>query len=322
MTVAAQKGFNIKVMALLQERISLKPMLRYHIGGLARYFCDAKNIKDLKVVLKDAKKKKIPVFVFGGGTNILMNDHEFPGLVLRVSIPGIVRKGNRITVGAGVLMSDLLKFTAKEGLSGFEWAGGLPGTTGGAVRGNAGCFGGETKDRVYSVKVLEISTLRVKTFAKKQCGFTYRSSIFKKKDGKYIILSATFVCEKGEKKKINASIAEKIKHREARHPLDYPNIGSIFKNVPWSDLSKKYQEEFAHLKKTDPFSVLPTPVLIEQAGLKGVSCGGAMISPKHGNFIVNVCDAKASDVHALIALAKGEVKRKYKIDLEPEVILV
>lgn len=309
-------------MAFLKEHVLLRPMLRYRIGDSARYFFDAKNQKDLVSAIKEAKKNKLQVFVLGGGTNILMRDEEFPGLVLRVGIADVVRKGSRITIGAGASMADLLEFTVKEGLSGLEWAGGLPGTVGGAVRGNAGCFGGETKDSILSVRALDVRTMRFVSLKRDQCKFEYRSSIFKKQDGRYIIASATLGLRKGDSREIKKKIEEKMRFREARHPLEYPNIGSIFKNVPWNDLPKRYQKEFASRKKTDPFPVLPTASVIGAAGLKGVSYGGAMISPKHGNFIVNVCDAKASDVHALIALVKSEVKRRYKVDLEPEVILV
>ena len=297
-------------------------MLRYRIGGTARYFCAVKTVRELIHALKEAKKHKLQVFILGGGTNLLMRDEEFPGVVLQICIGDVKRVGNHIVAGAGLDMSDLLSFSAHEGLSGLEWAGGLPGTFGGAIRGNAGAFGGETKDAVVMVTALDTRTLRLKRFTNKECGFGYRSSIFKVREGCYVIVSATLSLKKGNAKDIRAAIREKIDHRASRHPMEYPNIGSIFKNVPWERIPKKHQGRFEPKLKTDPMPVLPTASLIGAAGLKGISCGGAMISPKHANFIVNVCDASAADVYALIVLVKREVKRKYGVDLEPEVILV
>ena len=141
-------------------------------------------------------------------------------------------KGTTVTVGAGCRWRDLLKFATAHSLAGLEWAGGLPGTVGGAVRGNAGCFGGETKDSVVSVTSFDMRKMKLMMRTARACAFDYRQSVFKKKNGAEIILSATFALTKGNKKEIAKVIKERIAYRNERHPMEHPNIGSIFKNVP------------------------------------------------------------------------------------------
>jgi UDP-N-acetylmuramate dehydrogenase len=309
---------------MFQKDVDLKTHSNYKIGGLARQFCNPKNVEELKAAVQKAWKDKLPIFILGGGTNLLINDAGFNGLVIKPEINKLQVSGVRCQVGAGVLMSEFLNFLISRGLSGMEWAGGLPGTVGGAIRGNAGAFGGETKDLVKEVVSLDVSGRTPKIFKRKnsECKFGYRNSIYKINDGKEIILEATFELKKGDKKAIKQAIEEKIKYRKERHPMEHPNIGSIFKNVDLRIVPKKLHEQFATVVKKDPFPVVPTAYLISECGLKGVSWGGAMISPKHPNFIVNVLDAKAEDVKTLIKLVKAAVKEKYGIRLEEEVIYV
>jgi UDP-N-acetylmuramate dehydrogenase len=319
-----------------QENILLADYSHYKIGGPARYFFNAKTEKDLVWAIREAKKKKLPVFVLGGGTNLLMSDKGFNGLVIRSDIKTLKATGNSLKVGAGVVMADLLDFSAKKSLKGLEWAGGLPGTLGGAVRGNAGCFGGEIKDTVVSVRSLDTKAMKIVNRKNKDCKFAYRSSIFKQKNGNEIVLEATLRLSKGKKSEILASMKEKIAHRVKNHPLEHPNIGSIFKNIPLDAIhakgTKEYAAALASAKlifvgsdfsvKMDPFPVISAAKLISESGLRGVSFGGAMISPKHPNFIVNVLGARAEDVEALIALAKAEVGKRFGVELEEEVQIV
>jgi len=322
-------------MIKIEENIILAGFTNYKIGGPARYFFQAKNVQELKEAIRWTKSKKQKIFILGGGTNLLFSDDGFKGLVLKPDINFLEVKGEKIKAGAGALMSDILKLTIKNKLSGLEWAGGLPGTLGGAIRGNAGAFRGETKDNIESVKSLNIKTLEISTYNNKNCEFDYRNSLFKKHDGGEIVLSAVLKFKKGDSKKIQASIQGKIDFRNTRHPLEYPNSGSVFKNVPITrkiaDLiaadsrGNNQRKPASGLRwsaipvKTDPFPVIPTAYLISEANLKGVSRGGAMISPKHPNFIVNVNNAKAKDVLALIKLVKSTIKQKFGITIEEEV---
>jgi UDP-N-acetylmuramate dehydrogenase len=229
---------------------------------------------------------------------------------------------NVIRVGSGVLVSDFLNFLIKNNLSGMEWAGGLPGTIGGAIRGKAGAFGGETKDNILRVKSLDLNTLEEKIRNKKECTFNYRYSIFKNPEINEIILWAEFQFKKGNKEKIIKAIDEKIEYRKNRHPINYPNIGSIFKNVPVSNFDSKIIEDFKEFIKSDPEPVIPAGILISKCGLAGKKIGNAMISPKHSNFIVNLGKAKASDILKLINLIEKKVYQKFKVRLEKEIILV
>ena len=323
-------------MPKFQENVLLSKFSNYKIGGYARFFFAAKNEREIRWAVAEAKSKKLPIFILGGGTNLLMGEKGWDGLVLKPDIDVLKANGNVVVAGAGVLMSDICSFAASKSLAGLEWAGGLPGTVGGAIRGNAGCFGGETKDSVVSVRSFDIKTMAIRERKRKDCAFDYRNSVFKKKKGDEIILSVEFRFEKGEKKKITETMRKNIAYRIAHHPLEYPNIGSIFKNVPLSVFhkkgSKKYKKAVADTTfalhgsqfsiKTEPFPVISAAKLISETGLCGVAFGGAMISPKHPNFIVNVFGADAHDVENLITLAKAEVRKKFGVTLEEEVELV
>jgi UDP-N-acetylmuramate dehydrogenase len=328
-----------------QENISLSKYSNYKIGGRARFFCEPKNEREVTMAVAKAGEMKLPIFVLGGGTNLLFRDSGFSGLVIKPAIAKIsmgkpTAASKTVSVGAGVSMAELLKYATDKSLSGLEWAGGLPGTVGGAIRGNAGCFGGEIKDVIQSVRSFDVKKMKVIERSARECKLAYRDSIFKKSGAhgaaNEIILSATFALAKGDRRLIAKSVAEKIAYRTKHHPLEYPNIGSIFKNIPLAEIhteaSSKYKAALAAQSlayrgsefsvKVDPFPVISAAKLISESGLRGVSFGGAMISAKHPNFIVNVLGAEAGDVKALMALAQANVKKKFGVSLEPEVQVV
>lgn len=326
-----------------KENIALSSLSHYKIGGIARFFFEPKNERELAWAVREARTAKLPIFILGGGTNVLFNDSGFYGVVIKPSMMDlrIGKKKNSkktfIEVGAGVSMDKLLRFAEQKSLSGLEWAGGLPGTVGGAIRGNAGCFGGETKDAIVSVRSLNMKTGKFVQRTARACAFGYRDSVFKRggtggaKDE--IIISAVIALARGDRRAILKATREKIEYRKKNHPLEHPNIGSIFKNVPLTRVHRAASKEYAAALtaqtlafrgskfsiKTDPMPVISAAKLIGESGLRGVSFGGAMISAKHPNFIVNALDASAADVRALMELATAEVKRKFDVDLEPEV---
>ncbi|MBI4159536.1 UDP-N-acetylmuramate dehydrogenase [Candidatus Wolfebacteria bacterium] len=306
------------------EQKNLQPYSHIKIGGIAEYFSEPKTINDLVMVVAAARKLSRPIFILGGGTNILFRNSGLRGAVVKPSVMTLRRDGDFLRVGSSVLIAQLLDYSITHSLSGLEWAGGLPGTVGGAIYGNAGAFRGEIKDSVVNVVSVDIAKKNptIVRRSSSECGFDYRSSIFKENTGKEIIVEALLRLPAGNKKAIRSAIHENIKYREDRQPLIHPNIGSIFKNVDLRKIPKAQHGLFSHVIKTDPFPVVPTAHLIAEAGLKGVSCGGAMISPKHPNFIVNILDATAVDVLNLIDLVKQRVKRKFGIVLEEEVIIV
>lgn len=316
-----QKDTQIATVKILVG-VPLAPHSNYRIGGPARYFCEATNEEEIRAGVLFAREQNLQLFVLGGGTNLLISDSGFDGLMLKPSLMQLERHGNVVTVGAGVLVADLLKFTIEHSLSGLEWAGGLPGTVGGAVRGNAGAFRGEIKDRVVSVESFDVEMLETISRDNVACQFGYRSSIFKEKNGREIILTTKINMIQGERAAIAAGIQDKINYRLERHPMEYPNIGSTFKNVDLKLVPDEMRDAVAKVVKVDPFPVVPTAYLISEAGLRGTQHGGAQVSQKHPNFIVNLGGATAADVKFLIAVVKERVFEKYGIRLEEEIQLV
>lgn len=309
---------------MLLNFIPLKKYSNYKIGGNASYFYEFKTQEELIAALSEFAQvvKNGKILILGKGTNVLFSDDGFDGMVLKNSLDFIEREGLFINAGSGTLMDTLVSYCCQNALSGLEWAGGLPGTVGGAIRGNAGAFMGETKDNIESVESLDIHSLKLIRRNRRECNFGYRQSIFKNGSGKdEIILSVKFKLKKGNIKEIKKLTQEKIDYRIDRHPLDLPNIGSIFKNVPVEKVSPEVRKEFEKSIKQDPFPVVPAAKLIVSSGLMGKKIGGAQISLKHPNFIVNFNNAKARDVLSLIDLVKKEVKKKFDIDLEEEVMI-
>ena len=313
---------------MVRSNISLKPYTNYVIGGTARHFCHAGGFIELAEAVGFARKKNLPMFVLGGGTNVLFGDGAFKGLVVKpdirfVSAVDALPETVAVTAGGGTGMDELLSFCAVRGYSGLEWAGGLPGTVGGAVRGNAGAFGGEMKDALIEAVSFDTgaSGARIVKRSKSECAFGYRTSAFKEKAAGEIVLAATFSLVRAAPSAVEGAMQEKIAWRAARQPLDYPNVGSVFKNVPVEKipLAIREREDIKSHIKTDPVPVIPAAFLIDRCGMKGVSCGGAMVSQKHPNFIVNALGAESGHVRQLIALVKHEVRAEFGIDLEEEI---
>jgi len=284
-----------------QKNVSLKNYTTFKIGGRAKYFCTIGTKEELIEATKFAKKLKLPIFILGGGSNLLVSGERFNGVVVRIENSAFDILNSKITVGAGLLLAKLLNISAKNGLAGLEWAVGIPGTVGGAIYGNAGSFGKSMKDVVKEVEVLDIKNLDFKIYNLKDCKFSYRESAFKKKKN-LIIVSAVLELRKGKKKQIENKIKEYLEYKKQTQPLNFPSAGSIFKNP-----------------KSFSSSILTAARLIEECGLKGKKAGDAKISEKHANFIVNLGRATAKDVKKLINLAKKSVKKKFKVVLEEEV---
>lgn len=300
----------------LKKNVRLAPYTTFKVGGKAKYFYQARTKDDLIRALKLAKKLKIPFFVLGGGSNLLISDKGFDGIIIKQEIRNYKLSGKKLFAEAGVPFPLLVKETGKRGLAGLEWAGGLPGTIGGAVLGNAGAFGGETKDTVFSVQALD-DNLKIRNFTRQQCKFSYRSSIFKRKS--WIIISVIMNLKKGNKKNIQKIASKHIQYRKARNPMEYPNAGSIFKNYDLKKAPKRIREIFKDVIKVDPFPVIPAAAIIARAKLIGKRIGDAQVSEKHPNFIVNLGNARSRDIIRLINLVKKKVKKKFGINLEEEI---
>jgi UDP-N-acetylmuramate dehydrogenase len=306
----------LDILPQAKKNVSLASCTTFKIGGRAKYFFVARSTKTLVNAVHAARTLGMPFFILAGGSNLLVSDQGFPGLAICVKTKGYHISGTKLFAEAGVSMNALVKETGKLGLSGFEWAGGLPGSLGGAIRGNAGAFGGEIKDNIVKVSVLD-GKGKIREFNRRQCAFSYRDSIFKKKG--WIVLSAVFSFKKGGKESIQRTAKEHILYRKERHPLEYPNAGSIFKNCDLRLFTKKLQKELSHVVKVDPSPVVPTAYLTSQANLKGMRVGNAEVSRKHPNYMVNLGNARARDVKILIQKVQCIIKKKFSVDLEVEI---
>ena len=271
---------------------SLKEYTTYKIGGIAKAIIYPKNIDCLVTLIKKLKANKVKYMVLGNGSNVLFSDEVYDGVIIKLDeLNHIEFKGNKVVCGAG---ASLMKVTAqanRRGLSGLEFAAGIPGTIGGAVYMNAGAYKSDMGYIVSRVKVLT-PKMTVITMVNREMDFHYRTSFLKKNKG-YICLEATIQLKPGDKEEIDRIVADRKKRRLESQPLEYPSAGSVFRNP------------------TDMFA----GKLIEDLGYKGLTKGGAKISEKHANFIVNYDKAKASDVKELIDFIKQAVKEKYNVDL-------
>ncbi len=308
----------------------LKEILWYKIGGRARFLIEVQNKDDVKRAFEFLKKEKIKnVFFLGLGSNIIFANDNFDGAVIRF-VPGKIElvKPHIIQAEAGVILDDLIQFAYDNNLVGLEWAGGLPGDIGAAIRGNVGAFGGEIKDSIAEAETFEIenSRLRFKVLKRFELKFSYRNSIVKK--NKLGVVSATFRLKKAARSEIlraRQTYLHNIEYRRIRHPLEYPNCGSVFKNISDPDHIKKIIEVFPDLAekiKRDWYGKVAMGYLIKRLDFSEYRVGDAMISPKHCNFIVNLGNAKAGDVLTIIKVVQDRFVETFDFMPEVEVEIV
>jgi len=271
----------------------------------------------------------LPFFVLGGGSNLLVSDKGFNGILIKIrntkyEIPACPagRQNTKIMAEAGVMLGELVNILAKTELSGLEWAAGIPGTVGGAIFGNAGAFGSSMKNIVKKVEAFDVKTQKIKIFrglASEDCKFGYRDSIFKNNKN-LIILSVTLQMKRGDKKEIENKIKKNLEQRNKTQPLNFPSAGSVFKN-PCLTGRQALGFSAGELGEEDKSSSLSFAAarMIEECGLKGKKVGNVKISEKHSNFIVNLGNGKAKDVMRLIKIIKNKVKKKFGVVLEEEI---
>ena len=320
----------------IQKNITLAGHTVFKIGGPAKYFCETASAGELAEAVLWARKKVTPFFILGAGSNVLVLDKGFDGLIIKnrannisLTTPGVVSAESdfaspKLYAEAGAQMAKVVVESVKSGLAGFEWAIGIPGTIGGSVRGNAGCFGSEIKDVIEKVSIFNSQFSKREELTNQQRQFGYRDSIFKHNPD-LIILSATLKLQTGDSKKSQSLIAEYAKKRAESQDVGQKCAGCIFKNVEWSrkDLSKaKLLTKFPELKQFSNQSSIPAGFLIDFLGLKNSKVGGAEISAKHANYFINTGGAVAEDVLTLAAMAKEKVQDHYGIFLEPEIQLI
>jgi UDP-N-acetylmuramate dehydrogenase len=272
----------------------------YKVGGPAKLYINVNSIEGLEKVLKYCKKNKIQYIVIGKGSNLLFSDKTYDGIV--ISLNSFINKyhinGSIIKADAGVSMINLAYEAAKVGLSGFEFMGGIPGTIGGGVYMNAGAYKYDIASVVKEVTVLN-DNVEIVTLSKEEMQFSYRHSLLQDTQ-QWIVLSATFKLSAGDPKVIKEILDERKERRMSSQPWNLPSAGSVFRN-PTQKCAWHY---------------------IDEAGLRGYTIGGAQISPKHSNFIVNNGYASAKDIYELIIYVKEKVKEKFDIELQQEVCFI
>ncbi len=286
----------------IQHNVDMGKYTTFKTGGVVKALVSPKSVDELKKCLKLLNDNNEKYVVIGNGSNILFASEFFDGVVIRLDKDfesnEIIKEGNKYKVSAGTLLITFANKVCRDGYTGIEFGTGIPGTVGGAVYMNAGCYGREIVNCCTEVTALNRETLEVCTFDNNQCEFTYRNSFFQ--NDKYIILSAGFEFEKGEENLINEKVTEYRKQRTEKQPLNLPNAGSTFKR-PLNDFAGR---------------------LIEEAGLKGFKVGGAKVSEKHAGFVVNEENASPKDILNLVEEVSKIVYEKFSVKLELEIKVI
>lgn len=283
----------------IEKDISLSTLTTYKTGGIAKLVVYPNNINNLKQLLKLIHKHNIKYFILGKGSNTLFSDKEFNGVIIKLDkLNNFEIKETEIYAESGMILSKLVQASVKNELTGLEFAIGIPGTIGGAIYMNAGAYGSKMSNIVKSVIVLN-EKLQIEEIPLEKLKFDYRYSIFQANKN-LICVAANIKLEHGNHDEIASKIKENLLKRKNSQPLEYPSAGSVFRNPEGNYAGK----------------------IIEELGLKGKNIGGAEISTKHANFIINKNNASSSDILNLIKLVQKEAKDKYKIDLKLEQQLV
>ena len=274
----------------------MKSHTTFRIGGPAEVFIMPKSIKQVQMAVEICQEEQIPYFILGNGSNLLVSDRGYRGVIIQMdrNMGEIQVEGTEIQAAAGALLSSIAVAARRESLTGFEFAGGIPGTLGGAVVMNAGADGGEIKDVLKEVTVMD-GDGKIFTLPASELEMGYRTSIIK--TAGYLVLSARITLSRGKEEDIKARTRELSEMRTQKQPLDYPSAGSTFKRPEGYFAGK----------------------LIMDSGLRGYSVGGAMVSEKHCGFVINKGNATAEDVVSLMKHVTEVVQEKYGVTLEPEV---
>lgn len=268
----------------------------FRIGGPADYFVMPETIEELETLINLCKEENVPYFILGNGSNLLVGDKGFRGVVIQLykNFDGIQIEGTKVTAKAGAMLIRVAKEAGKAGLTGLEFASGIPGTIGGAMVMNAGAYGGEMKDVVTAVTVLT-KRGEVQTLTGEEMNFRYRGSVVE--DEGHIVLEAVMELKEGNLEEIQARIDELSVQRRTKQPIEYPSAGSTFKRPEGYFAGK----------------------LIQDAGLRGYQVGGAQVSEKHCGFVINAGAATAADVMQLMQDVSDKVYDQFGVTLEPEV---
>ena len=288
----------------VRRNVSLAPWTTLRIGGPAALLCRASNPAAVAEFLEFAAVHRLPVLVLGGGSNLLVDDRGFAGLVLQPDLREYAVAGTRVTAGAGLTLDELVQRTLADGLIGLEFASGIPGSVGGAVAGNAGCYGREIGDLVEAVTLMARDGTR-RELSAEELGFGYRHSRLQATEG--VILQVRLRLRRGDTTAALAERRERLADRRRKHPLRLPSAGSYFRNLPPAAPGE-------HRRAAGR--------LLDAVGARRMRCGDAGVYHKHANIVVNRGRARARDVLRLAAVMKAAVRERFGVELREEVRFV
>lgn len=305
---------------MIERDVPLAPFTSLKIGGPARFFTRVSTLDQLRQALLFARREGLPFCILGGGSNLLVSDQGFEGVVIRLQLKGIWVSGHRVEVQAGVDLMALVQHTAHLGLSGLERLAGIPGLVGGAVRGNAGAYGSCIGDVVVKVQALDAQSLELIALDHEACAFQYRNSRFKRDPG-LVVVSTLLELSGSPHLEVERRVEETVRKREARQLQCDGSAGSFFMNplVKDTGLVRRFEtDQGVHCRE----GRIPAGWLIDQAQLRSLRVGGAMVSPRHANYLVNAGNATAFEMTRLARLVKAKVRASLGVQLEEEVSCV
>lgn len=336
-----------------REQVPLAPYTTFKIGGPARWFAEAETEAEILEAVDFARSRDLPLFPLGGGSNLLVADEGFSGLVLRIGLKGIGQQDDMFPVAAGEDWDGFVTHAVERGYAGIECLAGIPGTAGGTPIQNVGAYGQEVSETVVRVRVLNLGTLKFEEFSNGDCGFSYRRSVFNSTErGKYIVTGASYQLRKDGTPQVSyADLKRYFQHRDAPPSLrevsqavreirrgkgmyivpgdpDCRSAGSFFKNPivsaeRYAEIAARETGEVPHYPAADGSVKIPAAWLLERVGFhKGFAMGAAGISSRHTLALINRGGAKASDIFALRDRIMVEVKSRFGIHLEPEPVLL
>lgn len=311
--------------AFLTENVSLAPLSGYKTGGTAKYFLETADLDTLQQALLWSKNAGVHVFFLGSGTNLLFPDGRLNRLVIRWSQKGIeINAANQLVIGAGEELQTVVRYALDHGIKDFSWAAGLPGTMGAAVRGNVGAFGQDMSDIFVKAQYLDIDEpMQVRSYNKDEMNFAYRSSAVKEQ-GLFVLQSWLKIARgsEAEMEKEHEKAAQHLEFRNSRHPLTFPNSGSVFKNINDPAIVEQLLDRWPEWKPmvlNRWHGKIPAAAIIDAVNLKDLRIGNAAISSQHANFIINCGNATSDDIYCLIRRVQHDVFKQFGVTLEPEI---
>ncbi|PIR83610.1 UDP-N-acetylenolpyruvoylglucosamine reductase [Candidatus Kaiserbacteria bacterium CG10_big_fil_rev_8_21_14_0_10_51_14] len=303
----------------VKEQVPLAPLTTFEIGGPAQHFVDVATEEEVHEALLWAQEKNVKFIVLAGGSNVLIPDSGIEGLIIHVVSKQFSFAGNELEADAGCNLLSLIREAGKRGLGGWEKLAGIPGTIGGAVRGNAGAFGPEIKNFVHTVRAINMNTGKTQEFVQAECGFRYRHSFFKEHP-KWLVTRVWLHLQKVTPAESVKRAEETIVEREKRHLQNVRAAGSYFMNpTAPAEIVAMFEKE-KNVKSRE--RRVPAGWLIEKAGMKGATVGGAIASIQHPNYIVNQGNATAKDVEELAQKIKIAVMSQFGVDLHEEAAIL